>query len=155
MFVMKLGGSQDGKLLSLFANATSDELVLRVMVLFSVDGNKYRREGHRYSGSTWVRYEREEFIELSTQQLDEAMAAAGWSMSGRPVKQPSLYMNYFFSRGRDGYATVDMVNDRAHERSLQEKRFEEIEGVMGNHPAFAALPVHIQDGIKKEMTHAN
>lgn len=129
MFVVKLEGSPEARLRKLFADSPSDEMTLRVFVLFSMDGNIYRVEGHRYAGSNWVRYERDGFVELTIRQFDEVLFSAGWSMSGRPVKQPSMYMNYFFVRGRGGFSTVDMVNAQAHERGLQKCRFEELEAV--------------------------
>ncbi len=134
MFMVKLNGSPEKKLVNLFESAEGDEIVLRVFVLYTDNEPKFRLEGHRHSGQTWVRYEREDFVEFTAGQFDAVMGRAGWAIIQRPVKQPSMYLNYFLVRASSipsGEMTfsINTVNAAAFEKKLQEKHFEEISAI--------------------------
>lgn len=151
MFLVKLAGVAENKLVALFQNAPSDEMTLRVYVLHTVDGNKYRMEGHRYGGGSWVRYEHDDCWNFTQKEFDEVAGKAGWAMVQRPVKQPSMYYHYMLVRGEGAYA-LDSVHAAAHEKHLQERKFTEIRGITedGNE-VFAALPESLQKQIKENM----
>lgn len=134
MFVVKLNGSPEKKLAKLFESAEGDEIVLRVFVLYTDNEPKFRLEGHRYSGETWVRYERDDFVEFTAGQFDAVMGRAGWAIIQRPVKQPSMYLNYFLVRASSvpsGEMTfsINTVNAAAFEKKSQQKHFEEISAI--------------------------
>lgn len=150
MFMIKLNGHPESKLTKLLADATSDELTLRVYVLHTVDGDKYRMEGHRYGGQSWVKYERDDCWDFTFQQFERVTAEAGWAMASRPVKQPSMCFHYMLVRG-DGAYGLSSTHAEAHERHLQERRFNEIRGVEEGNEVFASLPVELQDAIRENM----
>lgn len=129
MFLVKLSGVAENKLAALFQNAPSDEMTLRVYVLHTVNGDKYRMDGHRYGGESWVRYERDDCWDFTQKQFDEAAIKAGWALTQRPVKQPSVYFHYFMSRSATGEYALDSAHAEARERHLQNKRFEEIDAI--------------------------
>lgn len=125
MFLVKLSGHPETRLAKLLADAPSDELTLRVYVLHTIDGDKYRMDGHRYGGQTWQRYERDDCWNFTFQQFERATKAAGWTLASRPVKQPSMYFHYQLARGVGEYG-LNSVHVEAHERYLQNKHFEEL-----------------------------
>lgn len=151
MFLVKLVGIPESKLDKLFADAPSDEMTLQVYVLHTVNGDKYRMDGHRYGGESWVRYERDDCWDFTQKQFDEAAIKAGWALTQRPVKQPSMYFHYFMSRSATGEYALDSVHAEAHERHLQNKRFEEIRGVEEWNEVFTALPESLQNAIKENL----
>lgn len=125
MFVVKLGGLPELKLTSLFKNANSDDMTLRVQVLHTINGNKFKLAGHRYGGETWNQYEHADCYEFTENEFYKAMADAGWGMAQRPVKQPSLYYHYFLHRGTGVFGLNDTPSNVVEKR-LQERRFEEL-----------------------------
>jgi hypothetical protein len=151
MFMVKLNGHPESKLTKLLADATSDELTLRVYVLHTVDGDKYRMDGHRYGGQSWVKYERDDCWDFTQKQFDEAVLKAGWALTQRPVKQPSMYFHYFMARSTASVYALASVHAEALERHLQNKRFEEIRGVEEENEVFTALPESLQNAIKENL----
>lgn len=129
MFMVKLGGSPESKLNQLFADATGDELTLRVFVLHTADGDKYRMEGHRYGGQCWVRYDRDDCYDFTFAQFERVISDAGWVLASRPVKQPSMYFHYLLVRGSSGAYALNSAHAEAHERHLQNERFEELNAI--------------------------
>jgi len=128
MFMVKLNGSPDAKLTKLFESAEGDEIVLRLFVLHALSGDKFRLEGHRFVGQNWVRYERNDFVDFASDDLDRVLSSVGWEMSQRPVKQPSMYFHYFFVRGNSIglFPSIIATHAAAEEKRIQQKHFEEI-----------------------------
>jgi len=153
MFVVKLNGHPESRFAKLLADAPSDELTLRVYVLHTVDGDKYRMEGHRYGGGVWERYERDNCWDFTFQQFERATHAAGWGLASRPIKQPSMYFHYVLARGASEFG-LSSVHAEAHEKHLQERKFNEIRGIEDGNDVFASLPADLQKAIK-ENVYAN
>ncbi len=128
MFVVKLNGHPESRFAKILTDAPSDELTLRVYVLHTVDGDKYRMEGHRYGGQNWVKYERDNCWNFTFKQFEDATRAAGWGLTQRPIKQPSMYFHYVLARGAGEYG-LNSVHVEAHEKHLRERRFAEIEAI--------------------------
>lgn len=150
MFLVKLNGHPEARLAKLLANAPSDELTLRVYVLHTIDGDKYRMDGHRYGGGTWVRYERDDCWDFTFQQFERVTREAGWGLASRPIKQPSMYFHYQLARGIGEYG-LSSVHIEARERHLQEQQFNEIRAIEDGNDAFRALPVELQNAIKEKL----
>lgn len=126
MFLVKLNGHPETKLAKLLADAPSDELTLRVYVLHTIDGDKYRMDGHRYGGLGWVRYEHDDCYDFTSKQFEQATKVAGWTLASRPIKQSSMYFHYFLVRGAGDEYGLNSTHAAAHDRYLQNKHFEEL-----------------------------
>ena len=131
MFMVKLSGQSDSRLKKLFQDAQGDEVVLRLFVLHTMDGDKFRLEGHRFVGQSWVKYERCDFVDFTANEFDGMLKSVGWEMSQRPVKQPSMYFHYFFVRGNSIglWPSIVAVHAAAEEKRIQDKRFSEINAI--------------------------
>lgn len=149
MFIRKMQQSGESRFSEILAT-TSDTITLRMLVINGIE-RKYSLAGYRYAGQTWVKFEkREDYIDFTPSQFEKAMLAAGWAMGQRPVKQPSMYYHYFLVRGEQRFGLTDTASN-VLERKLQNKRFEEIQGVESNNEVFASLPQSMQDAIKEKI----
>lgn len=98
MFMVKRETMNTLMLERIIRGAPSDELTLRVDVLFTDDGRQYTIAGYKYAGQPENRLEYAERFKFTEAQMTAALNATAWTIAQRPSKQRGYSFTYFLAR---------------------------------------------------------
>lgn len=87
-----------GGLLEKVLREAPDKLTLRADVVYG-SPRLYTFSGYRYEGEKWVHLPHEDRQQFNETAWDNLLAACGFIMPGRPVKQNGLAYHYMLERG--------------------------------------------------------
>lgn len=87
-----------GGLLEKVLRGAPDKVTLRADVVYG-DPRLYTFSGYRYDGQKWVHLSYDERQQFNETAWNNLLAACGFIMPGRPVKQTGLAYNYMLERG--------------------------------------------------------
>lgn len=93
-----------GGLLEKVLRGAPDKVTLRADVVYG-SPRIYTLSGYRYEGERWVNLEYDQRQQFNETAWVNILAATGFVMPGRPVKQPGLAYHYMLERG-----TADQVH---------------------------------------------
>ena len=146
MFAFKL--RQAHGIEAVLRSASGNQVTLIVQVLFTDHGRQYTLSGWRSQGQT-ATLEYAERIRFTEREFSDALAAAGWGMTQRPVKQAGMTYHYIVTRGAElCWAAGAMTGDDV-DRLTQHRRMEEIAALdQGEHAnIMQGLPESVQAAI--------